>query len=284
MRHGWTPHLDPGPGVAIATLAWEYALDATVTEHSHGSDQLIYATRGMMEVTVGRSCWLIPPQFAVWIPAHTAHRLQMSGVVFMRTLYLRPRLSPRLPTSCTVLQVTPLLRELVLEATRIGMLRVKNRLHRALRDLIVERLQEAPSVSTGITLPTDTRALNVARAYMADQPGGTSLRALCDRVGVSVRTIERAFRKDVGLSFEGWRRQVRLVKAIELLAGGSSVKAAAFDVGYRQPSTFVHMFRQTLGVTPRAWAAAFARDRDDGQRRAGRNRTAPTSRIRRAAN
>jgi AraC-like DNA-binding protein len=220
-----------------------------------------------MEVTVGRSCWLIPPQFAVWIPARTPHRIQMSGVVFMRTLYLRPRLAPRLPTSCTVLQVMPLLRELVLEATRIGALRTRNRLHRALRDLIIARLQDAPCVSTGVTLPTDARALGVARAYMADQVGGSSLRALCGRVGVGVRTIERAFQKDVGVSFEAWRRQVRLVKAIQLLAGGSSVKAAAFDVGYRQPSAFVQMFRQTLGMTPRAWASAFARDRNDSERR-----------------
>jgi AraC-like DNA-binding protein len=263
--------------VAIATLAWEYAADAAVAAHTHDSDQLIYATRGVMEVTVGRNCWLIPPQFAVWIPARTPHQIQMSGVVFMRTLYLRPRLAPRLPASCTVLQVTPLLRELVLEATRIGALRTRNRLHRALRDLIVARLQDAPAVSTSITLPVDIRAVAVAQAYMADQAGGASLRTLCDQVGVGVRPIERAFRKDVGLSFETWRRQVRLVKAIQLLAAGSSVKAAAFDVGYRQPSAFVQMFRQTLGMTPNAWAAAFARDRDaavalDGDPRTVRRR------------
>jgi AraC-like DNA-binding protein len=28
------------------------------------------------------------------------------------------------------------------------------------------------------------------------------------------------------------------------------------DVGYRQPSAFVELFRQTLGMTPRTWIAA----------------------------
>jgi AraC-like DNA-binding protein len=58
------------------------------------------------------------------------------------------------------------------------------------------------------------------------------------------------------MSFEFWRRQVRLMKGIELLVAGRSVKAVAADVGYRQPSAFVELFRQTLGVTPGTWVAA----------------------------
>lgn len=70
---------------------------------------------------------------------------------------------------------------------------------------------------------------------------------------ISVRTVERIFREEVGMDFEAWRRQVRLMKGIESLVRGSSVKEAAFAVGYRQPSAFVAMFRKTLGSTPKAW-------------------------------
>jgi AraC-like DNA-binding protein len=51
---------------------------------------------------------------------------------------------------------------------------------------------------------------------------------------------------------------VRLMKAIELLVEGCPVKEVAFEVGYRQPSAFVEMFRQTLGATPKAWVSALA--------------------------
>jgi AraC-like DNA-binding protein len=247
---------DPKPGVSISTLAYEYPTDFNVPEHAHGSDQLIYATRGLMEVSAGQSFWLIPPQFAVWIPARTAHRIRMPGAVSMRTLYMRRGLAPRLPAVCTVLHVAPLLRELVVEAVRIGQLRMKNHLHCALRDLIVSRLQNASSVGTFVTLPRDPRALAVAHACIADQAHSPSLRALCENVGLGVRTIERAFQRDVGMSFESWRRQVRLMKAIELLVGGCPVKEVAFEVGYRQPSAFGEMFRRTLGTTPKAWASA----------------------------
>jgi AraC-like DNA-binding protein len=58
------------------------------------------------------------------------------------------------------------------------------------------------------------------------------------------------------MSFEFWRRQVRLMKGIELLVAGRPVKTVAAEVGYRQPSAFVELFRQSFGMTPRTWVAA----------------------------
>jgi AraC-like DNA-binding protein len=79
---------------------------------------------------------------------------------------------------------------------------------------------------------------------------------LCAEIGVSVRTIERAFRKEVGTNFELFRRQVRLTKAVELLVAGFSIKEVAFKIGYCQSSAFVEMFRRTFGTTPKAWVSA----------------------------
>jgi AraC-like DNA-binding protein len=256
MRHSGLKQYDPRPGVSISTLAYEYPAGYNVPEHAHDSDQLIYATRGVMEVSAGQSLWLTPPHLAVWIPARTGHRIRMPGAVSMRTLYLRRGIVPRAPAVCTVLHVSPLLRELMVEAVRIGQLRMKNRLHCALRDLIVSQLQNASPVPMFVALPEDSRALGVAQALIADQANAPSLDALCRKVGVSVRTIQRIFHREVGTTFEFWRRQVRLMKGIELLVEGCSVKVVAAEVGYRQPSAFVDLFRQTLGMTPKAWASA----------------------------
>ena len=71
--------------------------------------------------------------------------------------------------------------------------------------------------------------------------------------------MERIFQKEVGMSFEAWRRQVRLMKAIELLVEGCPVKGVAATVGYRQPGAFIELFRNTLGMTPKSWASAVLR-------------------------
>jgi AraC-like DNA-binding protein len=244
----WEPN-----AVSISTLPYEYPAGFKVVDHAHGSDQVIYAQRGVMEVAAGRSPWLIPPQFAVWIPAHTVHRIRMPGAVSMRTLYLRRGLASQLPNTCAVLHVTTLLRELIIEAVRIGKLRTQNRVHRAIRDLIVHHVHDSSHLSIFVTLPSDSRALAVARTTMADQPARRSLFELCATAGVGVRTVQRAFRREVGLSFESWRRQARLMKAIELLVSGHSVKEVAYEAGYRRTSAFDEMFRHTMGTTPKMW-------------------------------
>ena len=109
---------------------------------------------------------------------------------------------------------------------------------------------------TFITLPREKRALAVAQAVLRNPAESKPMAILCSEAGVSVRTIERAFRKDVGTSFESWRRQARLTKAVELLVSGYSIKEVAGKVGYCQPSAFVEMFRRTFGTTPKAWISA----------------------------
>jgi AraC-like DNA-binding protein len=279
MRQELTRDYDPPAGVSISTLAYDYPAGFDVAAHAHGADQVIYAPRGVMEVSAGRSVWLIPPQFAVWIPARTTHRIRMPEAVSMRTLYLRRGLAARLPRTCKVLHVSILLRELIVEAVRIGRLRADDRLHTAIRDLLVHLLHEASPVPMFVTLPTDARALAVAERTMASQRVARSLPALCAGAGASVRTVQRAFRREVGLSFEQWRRQVRLMKGVELLVAGRSVKEVAYLVGYRQPSAFVEMFRRTMGIAPKAWIAAFddtprrgPHDPFTGQARSGRLR------------
>jgi AraC-like DNA-binding protein/mannose-6-phosphate isomerase-like protein (cupin superfamily) len=244
---------DPGRGVSVATLAYEYSAGFEVAEHAHGSDQLIYAIRGVMEVFSGQSMWLIPPRFALWIPAKTYHRIHMPGAVSMRTLYFRPGLVRTPPLRSAVLHVTPLLRELVLETVRVGKLRAAHHHQRALRDLVILHLETASPVPTFVALPRDERALAVAQAVLASPEQSKPLAAFCSDAGASVRTIQRIFRKDIGTNFESWRRQVRLTKAVELLVSGRSVKEVAFCIGYRQSSAFVETFRRTFGMTPKAW-------------------------------
>lgn len=255
LRHGLITEYDPKRDVSIATLAYEYPQGYEVAEHSHGSHQLLYARQGLMRVSSGRSLWFIPPQSAIWIPARTAHSLRMQGVVSMRTLYMRNGLVTTMPPACAVLQVRPLLRELILEAVRIGALRIRNRLHCALRDLLVAQIVSASAMPTDIVLPGDGRAQAVAQRIIEDPARQVTLAKLCAEAGASLRTVERAFRRDVGIDPESWRRRVRLIRAVELLVTGRPVKEAAFAVGYRQPSAFVCTFRKTFGATPKAWNA-----------------------------
>ena len=107
-----------------------------------------------------------------------------------------------------------------------------------------------------LSMPKDPRALALAQSLLATPNEGTVLSLQCRKFGISLRTMQRLFRREVGVDFETWRRQARLMKAVELLAAGRSIKETAFGVGYRQSSTFVAMFRRSLGMAPKAWISA----------------------------
>ena len=72
---------------------------------------------------------------------------------------------------------------------------------------------------------------------------------------VSASGRSRAFRKDVGTSFESWRRQTRLTRAVELLVSGYSIKeVAARSVILNRE--LLWKCRRTFGATPKAWISA----------------------------
>src|SRR5262245_57443046 len=59
-----------------------------IQPHWHARAQFVFAVAGTMRVRTPRRVWIVPPSRALWVPARTAHEIQMSGVVEMRTLYL----------------------------------------------------------------------------------------------------------------------------------------------------------------------------------------------------
>jgi AraC-like DNA-binding protein len=136
---------------------------------------------------------------------------------------------------------------------------LSNAHERALRTLIVTELEGANLLSTFVTLPRERRANALARSILANPAMSETFSALCVRNGVGVRTMQRVFQRELGSDFDSWRRQVRMTKAVELLASGQSVKEVSYRVGYNQPSAFIEAFRRMMGLTPKAWVMSLDR-------------------------
>jgi len=234
----------------ITTLARDYAARHVVALHFHDFDQLVYAARGVMTVKTSGGTWVVPTQRAVWIPAGTPHTIRMSGPVAMRTLYLRPRLAAKLPRGCCVVNVSPLLRELILRACQAGNLGRSVKWQRHLVDVILDHLAEVQTVPLQLPNPTDPRAVRIVEMLAVESGGERSLMELCKAAGASKRTVERIFQREAGMTLGKWRQQYWLMRGLRLLAEGAKVTHAALEAGYSTPSAFISMFRRSLGTTP----------------------------------
>lgn len=72
-------------------------------------------------------------------------------------------------------------------------------------------------------------------------------------VGASERTIARLFRSQLGTSFQQWRQQVVLARALPMLTRGAPISEVAAASGYASDSAFTAMFKQAMGQPPSAF-------------------------------
>jgi AraC-like DNA-binding protein len=247
-----TAFLDPKAkrSALVTTLVYDYQPGHLVPWHFHEWDQLVYASSGVMTVRTERGSWIVPAQRAVWIPARTPHQIRMSGRVSMRTLYLKPRLSAGLPRRCEVMNISPLMRELILHACKTPALAQRRRDQAHLIGTILDQLKLAESVALKLPEPGDPRSARVAKIVLSDPSDQRTLEKLCERAGASKRTIERLFRSETRMTFGKWRQQLRLMHALRLLAEGAKITQVALESGYSTTSAFISMFKKTLGTTP----------------------------------
>lgn len=234
----------------IKTLTRNYPAGHVIPSHFHDRDQLVYSSRGVMTVRTGDGSWVVPTHRAVWIPAAVSHSITMSGTVAMRTLYLKPRMARTLPRECCVVNVSPLLKELILHACTFAALKTTVKRQDHLICTIIDQLEAIQLVPLQLPNPSDPRAVRVARLLLSDPGGRRTLAHICAATGAGKRTVERLFQADVGMTFGKWRQQLRLMQAMRLLAEGATVTHAALESGYATPSAFISMFRKALGTSP----------------------------------
>ena len=215
-----------------------------------GWHQLLYATRGILTVHTTAGTWVVPPHRGVWIPQGFRYRLEMSGTVALRSLYIRAR-RQSMPRECSVVNVTPLMRELIVRTNRIGALDSAIPQQRRLAGVILDELKLLASVPLQLPLPKDSRARKFA-ALLSDDPGVT-LETAIRRSGASRRTLERLFRAEAGMSLGQWLRRRKLLDALRRVAAGECVDAIAAALGYNSASAFIAMFRRELGQTPKRY-------------------------------
>lgn len=225
----------------------------TIPPHRHRRAQLCFASEGVMTVTTADGAFVVPPHRAVWLPGGTEHRVDARGPVVMCALYVERAAAPGLPRTVCVLHVTPLLRELILAAVDMPQSVASNTPEDRLMAVIFDQIRALPVAPLSLPMPKDRRLRRVADALLDDPADGRGLDDWARAVGASARTLARLFQRETAMSFRAWRQQLRLLRAMEMLAAGQSVTTVALDLGYDSPSAFTAMFRRTLGTTPKRY-------------------------------
>lgn len=197
---------------------------------------------------------MIPTGRAVFIPARCEHAIRMWGLVEMRTLFFAPPLTRFEDRQCRVVEVSPLLRELILRTVERAGLDSRTTPDSWMIGLLEQEVTDASTAAgdspLALPMPADERALALARDFLERPTAAETIDELARTHGLARRTLERRFREETGMSFGMWRQKARLLDSIRLLAEGKSVTDAALECGYSSVSAFIAAFKGTFGYTP----------------------------------
>lgn len=222
---------------------------------------LLYASRGVLRLEVDGTSWSLPPARAAVIRAGEPIEITIPQSVTTASVLFSTSFVASPPARLTVVDMTPLCRALIGECSRWGddeapLSDYALAMFRALAEA-AWALTERPSpahMPTGRS-PEVRRALEISAEQLADVP---SFDDIASDVGLVSRSLARRFERELGMTWRAALRRLRVLRAIELLAGSDRpVTLIALDVGYSSLSAFNAAFRDLIGQTPTQYRIGF---------------------------
>jgi AraC-like DNA-binding protein len=235
----------------VTCRATDYRAGWEVKPHAHSRHQLIYAITGVMTVRTQQGHWVVPPTRGLWVPAGMTHAIRCIGEVQMRSMFVRQDAAPRLSMECNAVGVSPLLRELIRAAAEIAQPYAVNSRDGRLMRFLLDELRALPVLPLYLPMPSDARVLQICKSLERKLDDASTLALWAQRLKMDVKTIQRLFVAETGMTFGRWRQQARLLRALELLASGWKVIDIALELGYDSPGAFSTMFKKQFGESPR---------------------------------
>lgn len=224
-----------------------------IPKHAHDWDQLALICESAAIVETDAVYIVHPLLKGLWLPAGVEHSIYSPRRFYLHTLYFETG-SLRSDSHPQVLGLDNLARELILLLCSVPRPSERGTRHAHALALLEEILSEAKPESFSLPRPRHERARKLAD-YFAGQPNdGRPVEIIAAEIGgASLRTFERLFAEETGLSLATWRRHSRLLTSLSFLSEGKSIGEVAHAVGYESAAAFSTAFKQCFGVSPSSY-------------------------------
>jgi AraC-like DNA-binding protein len=244
-----TPERVPEPFSILAEVETA-PVPVEFPRHTHALHELAWVRGGTMTTRVEDQLFTVPPGHGLWIPAGVEHSGRMTAHTQLCDALFDPARCPVSFARPTAVLMTGLLESLLthLSAQHLG------RDERLRAEAVVFDVL-TPTTNVRLDLPTSSLLEPVVAALLENPGDQRSVAEWGQALGVSERTVSRAFRSETGLSMVQWRQALRVHAALTLISEGMQVQEVSERLGYAQPSTFIASFKRVVGLTPGAYLA-----------------------------
>ncbi|OHY66463.1 AraC family transcriptional regulator [Pluralibacter gergoviae] len=252
---GFEPDLQHEPAVAFRIQV--AADEAFIPAHRHRKGQLILALHGAITCEVENAMWMVPPQYAVWIPGQVMHSNRATAGARLCFLFIEPG-AAEMPDRCCTLEISPLVRELILTLAARGEALRQESAGQRLIQVLFDELPQQPQQHLRLPVSAHPKIRQMVDSMAAKPTHRQTLGEWARRLAMSERNLSRLVVRETGMSFRRWRQQLQLILALQGLVRGQSVQQVAHALGYDSTTAFITMFRKGLGQTPGRYLSSLA--------------------------
>lgn len=182
-------------------------------------------------------------------PGYPPAPVLMPGVS-THSLYIEPDAAPRAGGRCEVLQVSPLLHQLLLSACQLPLLYHEDGHDGALIELVLHELKAATPLPMFTPLPQSAPLVALCSDFLRQPDIHSTPEQWAARLNKSARTFHRLFRQQTGMAFRDWRQQACLMYALTALREGRTITDVALSLGYEHRRPLPACFVKRLARRP----------------------------------
>ena len=226
--------------------------------HQHSEHLLFIPLQGEIRIQLENRELKLGPGKMAYLPAQASHQFSSASRQGERLIALIQdknwNRSGGGKFGPSMIPVNQLLKEILFYL----LVNAKTRNLSSLLEVLIQTLSESlDQPEGGLSLEhlegkvEDPRLKKALQLIHSQYEEDLSMASIAKGSGLSLRSLNRLFLEQVGMTPKQALVRVRIEKARELIISGRlSVSDAAFEVGYRSLSPFIHAFRQVTGQLP----------------------------------
>ncbi|WET50859.1 AraC family transcriptional regulator [Chryseobacterium indologenes] len=229
--------------IGIAAYVW-YEKDWTHDDydHIHQRYQLTYVEEGYQYFHIENKIYLVPQNHLIWIPSGKRHLTQSeASTVNLMVILFKEVFDNDFYNEVHVFSAPPVLKEMLQYASKWNKLLDENEEQGYFLTALLSSLPHFCTEKEGlqIPIPVDSRLLPVCNYINKNYMEQLSIDALADISLMSIRSLQRIFKRETGITVQKYMQLIRILKSIELINTGQyTLSQIALMIGYKSLSAF----------------------------------------------
>lgn len=223
--------------------------------HSHQRYQLTYVEDGYQYFHIEQKIYLVPQNHVIWIPSNLKHRTTSEAkTVNLMIVLFKLDSDQDFYNDIHVFSAPPVLKEMLLYASKWNKLLSIDEEKISFLKAMLNSLPHFCNENEFLQIPVsaDIRLRPVCNYINSNYQYNFDFENLAKMAKMSVRSLQRIFKQETGITLQKYVQLIRILKSIELIDSKQyTLSEIGYKVGYQSLSAFTSSYFAIMKTRPK---------------------------------